>query len=266
MCLLPLLQMLVGIFDHDDSRIEHCTDRDRDAAERHDVGVDTLVAHDDEGHQHAQRQRNDRDQGRAKVKEKRHAHERNDDEFLDQFLPQVVDRPLDEAGAVVGRHDLHARRQARLERLELRLDGLDCLQRVLPGAHDDHATGHLAFAVKLRDAAPHLRAHLDRRHVAQTHRDAGGGCRQRDLAEVVQPLQITGDAHHVFGLGEFQHRPSAFPVGLLHRVDGLGERDSVGAQPIGVDHDLVLAHHPADACDLRDVGHGLQLVLQEPVL
>ncbi len=42
--------------------------------------------------------------------------------------------------------------------------------------------------------------------------------------------------------------------------------DVVGAQPIRIEHDLVLAHHAADARDLGHVGHGLQLVLQEPVL
>ena len=43
-------------------------------------------------------------------------------------------------------------------------------------------------------------------------------------------------------------------------------RDAVGAQPVGVEHDLVLPHHAADARHLGDVRHGLQLVLQEPVL
>jgi hypothetical protein len=36
-------------------------------AERHDVRVDALLAHDDERHQHAERQRHDCDQCRTNV-------------------------------------------------------------------------------------------------------------------------------------------------------------------------------------------------------
>ena len=59
---LPGFDALVRVLDHDDCRIHHRADRDRDAAERHDVGVDALIVHDDEGDQYADRQRNDRDQ------------------------------------------------------------------------------------------------------------------------------------------------------------------------------------------------------------
>ena len=38
------------------------------------------------------------------------------------------------------------------------------------------------------------------------------------------------------------------------------------AQPVGVDDDLVLAHHAADRCDFGDIRHRLQFVLQKPVL
>jgi hypothetical protein len=43
-------------------------------------------------------------------------------------------------------------------------------------------------------------------------------------------------------------------------------RNAVGTQALGIEHDLVLAHHAADARDLGDVGHALQLVLEKPVL
>ena len=52
----------------------------------------------------------------------------------------------------------------------------------------------------------------------------------------------------------------------LPRGAHLRERHAVGAQPVGVDHDLVLPDHAADGGDLGDAGHGLQLVLEEPVL
>ena len=94
---------------------------------------------------------------------------------------EVGDRALDQAGAVVDRDDLHAPRQARLQLVELRLDGVDRFERVLARAHHDDAAGGFAFAVELADAAAHLRADLDARHVAQPHRHAGVGGHQRNL-------------------------------------------------------------------------------------
>jgi hypothetical protein len=62
MLAMPVLELLVSVLDHDDRGVDHRADRDRDAAERHDVGVDALVVHDDEGREHAERQRDDRDE------------------------------------------------------------------------------------------------------------------------------------------------------------------------------------------------------------
>ncbi|MCY1227424.1 hypothetical protein D9M72_396910 [compost metagenome] len=53
---MPVLQLLVRVLDHDNRGIDHGTDGDRDSAQRHDVGIDTLVAHDQECGQHTQRQ------------------------------------------------------------------------------------------------------------------------------------------------------------------------------------------------------------------
>ena len=43
-----VLDVLVGVFDHDDGGVHHDADGDGDAAQAHDVGVDTLPLHDDE--------------------------------------------------------------------------------------------------------------------------------------------------------------------------------------------------------------------------
>ena len=43
-------------------------------------------------------------------------------------------------------------------------------------------------------------------------------------------------------------------------------RDAIGAQPVGIDVDLVLAHHAADARHLGHARHGVELVADEPVL
>ena len=133
-------------------------------------------------------------------------------------------------------------------------------------AHDDDAAGDLAFAVELGDAAAHLGPELDARHVLEHHRRAGGGGGERDGGEVLEAREIAAHAHHVLGLAQLDHRAAGLAVGALHRLDHAPVRDAVGAQALGVEHDLVLAHHAAHRGDLGDVGDRLELVAQEPVL
>ena len=65
----PLLVVLVGVLHHDDRRVHQHADRDRDAAERHDVGAEPLDLHHDEGEQDRQRDREDRHEGGAEMEE-----------------------------------------------------------------------------------------------------------------------------------------------------------------------------------------------------
>ena len=39
----PVFDVLVGVLDHDDGSVDHRTNGNGDAAERHDVGVDALM-------------------------------------------------------------------------------------------------------------------------------------------------------------------------------------------------------------------------------
>src|SRR3546814_5870441 len=50
---LPALDLLVRVLDHHDRGIDHRADCDGDAAQRHDIGVNALEAHHDEGGEHA---------------------------------------------------------------------------------------------------------------------------------------------------------------------------------------------------------------------
>ncbi len=102
--------MLVCVLDHHDAGVDHGSDRDGDAAERHDVGVDALVVHHDEREQDAEREQQDRDEGAPDVYEEYETNQRNNQRLLQKLLAQVVDRALDERCAVVNRHDLNARR------------------------------------------------------------------------------------------------------------------------------------------------------------
>jgi hypothetical protein len=87
---MPCFDVLVRVLDHDHCRIHHGSDRDRDAAQGHDVRVHALVVHDDECHENAQGQRNDGDHGRAQMEQENEAHQRDDDEFFDQLLVQIA--------------------------------------------------------------------------------------------------------------------------------------------------------------------------------
>ena len=66
---LPVLQPLVGVFDHHDRRVHHRPNRNRNTAERHDIGIQPLEVHDDKGNAQPQRQRDNGHQRRTDVPE-----------------------------------------------------------------------------------------------------------------------------------------------------------------------------------------------------
>src|SRR5262249_56529853 len=102
-------------------------------------------------------------------------------ELLDQLVAQVVDGTPDQTRAVIRGNELDASRQAGLELLELRLDRVDRLERILARTHDDHAARNLAFTIELGDAAAHFRANLYSRDVTETNRHAGVAGHKRNL-------------------------------------------------------------------------------------
>ena len=59
------MQSLVNIVDNDDGRIDHSTDGDRNAAERHNVGRQTHIGHWNERQQDRNGQGQDGDECRA---------------------------------------------------------------------------------------------------------------------------------------------------------------------------------------------------------
>ena len=60
--------MFVHVFDHDNCAINHGPNGDGDAAQRHDVGVDTLQLHDGECRENADGETDDGDQGGPNMK------------------------------------------------------------------------------------------------------------------------------------------------------------------------------------------------------
>ena len=108
------LQMFVGIFNHDDGSVDHCSDGNGNSTQTHDVGIDSLKVHDDKGHQDRYRQGQDGDQRTGQVEQEQCSHYRNNDTLFDQLFGQIVNRPFDQATAIVDGFDLDPLRQTDL--------------------------------------------------------------------------------------------------------------------------------------------------------
>ncbi|MNO94891.1 hypothetical protein D3C76_865200 [compost metagenome] len=52
---MPSFNPFVRVLDHHHGGVHHRTDSYCDTTERHDVGIDALVAHDDQGNQDTHR-------------------------------------------------------------------------------------------------------------------------------------------------------------------------------------------------------------------
>ena len=131
---------------------------------------------------------------------------------------------------------------------------------------DDDPADDFTLAVQVRNAATHLWTNADLGHVGQHDRRAAGVDAERDPLQVFYAFEITGGADHVLGLAHLDHRAAGFLVAGANRCLDSGERQAECAQLVRIDDDLVLAHHAANRCDLGNPGHGLEFVLQEPVL
>ena len=95
------------------------------------------------------------------------AHNRDNDKFFEQFRREIVDRLVDKFGAIVGRHNLYARRQALLESCELLFHTGNRLAGVFTGAQDNDAASHFAFTVQFCEPTPDFGADLNARNIAQ---------------------------------------------------------------------------------------------------
>jgi hypothetical protein len=137
----------VRVFDHDNRRIHHCSDRNGDTSQGHDVRGELEIVHADKREKDGDRQRQNSDQRAANVKEEDQADHAYNDDFLDEFLFQSRDRPLDQIRSVVGSNNLDSRRERRCNLFKFFLNPLDHPERVFPVTHDDHAANDLAPAI-----------------------------------------------------------------------------------------------------------------------
>ena len=124
--------------------------------------------------------------------------------------------------------------------------------------HHDDAADRFAFAVPFGDAAAHLRPDVHVGDVTEQDGRAGGVHAEGDRLQILRRVDGAEPPDHQLPLRRFQDASAHIAVAALHGAADLGDRNAEGAQAVGVDPDLVLAHEPADAGHFRDAGHAGQ--------
>ncbi len=106
-----VVELLVRVLDHDDRGVHHGPDRDCDPPQRHDVRGQAQGTHGNEREEDRDRESDDRDQRRADVPEKDETDKGDDDALLDELFTQGGYGRVDQLAPVIGRDNLHPRRE-----------------------------------------------------------------------------------------------------------------------------------------------------------
>src|ERR1700739_270795 len=101
------------------------------------------VVHQQEGAEHGKGQWDRDDQDAAEVQQEDDMRERDQDDLLNQRMPERIDGGLDQLRSVVKRNYMHARRQAWLDLLDLLFYAVDHFLRILASPCHDYAANRL---------------------------------------------------------------------------------------------------------------------------
>src|SRR5690606_11871188 len=162
--------------------------------------------------------------------------------------------------------DLDTIGQARCDRRDARLHGVDHLERVLAVTHHDDAGHDVAATILVRDTAPDVGSDLYPADVAHPHGRPAGTGSEHDVLDVLDTREVAEPAHHVLAAAELQDARTDVGVRHAHGVRDLPHGEAIAVQSLWIHLHLVLPHVPADGCDLLYAGHALQLVADEEVL
>ena len=198
---LALLEMPVDVLDRHGRVVDEDADREREAAERHDVErlaeratSSAIAPSTDSGIEIAMITR------RAPAAEEQQDHDAGQRRRDDAFERDALDRRAHEQRLVVDRRDLEIVRQRRLDLGELLLDAGDDVERrgraVLQDRHQHRARAVDVDDVGLRRVAvAHVRdvADIDRRAVDDL---------DRQVAEIVDRARRVVELHRVFELAD----------------------------------------------------------------
>jgi hypothetical protein len=260
-----LTELGMDVLDHHHGRVHQDADRDRQAAERHEVGRLAGEPHDQEGGEHRQRQDQRHGQCRAQVTEHHDQHQHHQHHRLAERLLDCAHRRRDQFAAVVEGHQFDALRQARRELGDGALHALDRRAAVAALAQQHQPGDRFARAVGGHRpvAGECAEAHLGQ--VADVYRCAVAG-RDRHGADAVGVAQLTEGAHQQDLLVAIDAVAAGIAVVLLERLFQVIEIEPVGAQRLGARDDLERAHLAAQRIDVGHAGHGAQPRTDHPVL
>ena len=217
-----------AVLHHHHGGVHHHPDGDGNSPEAHNVGIDSQRVHDQEGHEDPDRQRYDGYEGGTNVQEEDDADGRHDGHLLDELGLQRVDGPPDEIGAVVALKDLHAFRQAFLQRPQLLLDVVNDVQGVFAVPHHNDAADRFPRAVPLQNTAPQFWAQLDGGDVPQQHWRAHVVHGHDDLLQIFAGTDVAQAAHHELGLAHLDQLAADVIVRALDGAPDLLDRQAVG--------------------------------------
>ena len=179
---------------------------------------------------------------------------------------QIVDRPLNQLGTVVGGNDLHAFRHGWFYLRQLRLHALDDIKRILPVSHDDNPADDITFAIEIGNAAPDLRSERDIGYVAQQHRCARLGCFDGYLAQIFGRFYIAAATHHEFLAVPLDEAATDLVVAAFDGVHDFNDANPVCLQFHGIHCHLILLLEPAESRHFGNARCALQRIPQYPIL
>src|SRR5712664_3514463 len=134
-----------------------------------------------------------------------------------------------------------ARRQGTVavDFLDLRFDAIQNLVRLLRPVHNHDTCDHVVLAVATGLAEP---GQISDRHlcdILHQYRYPTGLGRERDVFDVLNPLDEAqaADVHRL--LPEIDRSAADIEIGVADRGERLLQRDVVGVQPVKIDRDIV---------------------------
>ena len=145
------------ILHHHNGPIDHRPHGNGDPGQRHNIGIQPLHRHDDKRHQHPHRQTQHCHQRRTHMQQEDPTDQSHHQQLFTQRLPQMLQGPANQAGAIIHCHQLHPIRQPRLQLRQACLHSSNGLLRIFPKAHHHNTAHHFTLTVELSHPTAHLR-------------------------------------------------------------------------------------------------------------
>ena len=241
-------------------------DAEIDRAERQQIGGDVRQVHQDERDQHGERDGEADDHRRARTAEKQHEDDDDEADALEDGVRDLVDRRVDEVGAVDIGNDPHVVALEPLVELgDLGVDAVDHPRRVLATQQQHRSLDRIVLAVVAENAVALLVGELEAAEIAEQHGIAvllG----DHDGAEIVERLHQADAAHDVAEIAPRDDAAAGAGVVVVDRGLDVGERQVEPHELLRVELELELGGEAAEIRDVGDAGHLLERGNDRPEL